>query len=76
MANGDVVLYKDRLYVIYSYKMDPDFIVINPLDPQEEDDLYATLFVGKVKFLGIFKDDIPGCKTLNDVRKYYPELLI
>ena len=73
---GDVVVYKNRLYSIHSYKMDPDFIVINPICAQEDDQLFATLFVGKVKFLGISNNDIQGCDTLDDVRKNYPELLI
>jgi len=76
MAHGDIVVFKNRLYVIQSYKMDTDFIVVNPLDPQEDDELHATIFVGRVKFLGIFKKDIQGCNTLDDLRKYYPEFMI
>lgn len=76
MMYGDVVVYKNRLYSIHSYKMDPDFIVINPLCPQEEDELFSTIFVNRVKFLGISNNDLHGCDTLDDLRKNYPEYMV
>jgi hypothetical protein len=76
MNKGDVLLCKDRLYIFYCYKMDTDFIVITPLNINEEDELYSTLFINHVKYLGIHKNDIPGCKTLDDIRKLYPEFMI
>lgn len=76
MNYRSVVLYRDRLFVLHSFKMDPDFVVINPLSANEEDELFATVHTNQLKSLGIFARDVPGCDTLDDLRKYYPEFMI
>ncbi len=76
MKPGSILICGDRLYVLHSFKMDPDFIVVTPMDITEEDEIHSTIHRNKVKDLGFLVYDIPGCRTLNDILEHYPELMI
>lgn len=74
MMPYDMVEYNGRLYCIHSFKMNREYVVLNAMDKNEHD--YETIHIRNLKELGMTISDVPGCTTLDDVKKMFPQFMV
>ena len=74
MQPYDMVSYDGKLYCVHSFKMNREYVVLSAMNPEDDD--YATIHIKNLTELGMTITDIHGCKTLDDVKKIYPEYMI
>lgn len=69
---NQLLIYNNKLYYVYGFRFDPEFIDMEEVGGKESHTL--PFYMSQV--LDIFLDDVPDVKNLNDLKKKYPEYLV